>query len=136
MYKSINLNEHEEYLKLLSILEKKTKAIEFVLVDENDTRLVDEFKNFVTSEKEVNKWWGTETSKKCKMYNISATHKIFSYLKKISTFCLIKTGKYGDYAETTDFGMNDIAFFDEKSEPILFTTTHEGYIEIRDDIKF
>ena len=34
----------------------------------------------------------------------------------------------------TDFGINDIAFFDDKELPLLFTTTHEGYITIRDDL--
>ena len=44
------------------------------------------------------------------------------------------TRKEGDVVEETDFGMNDIAFFDDKDLPLLFTTTHEGYIMIRDDL--
>lgn len=29
---------------------------------------------------------------------------------------------------------DDIAFFDDKEIPLLFITTHEGYITIREDL--
>lgn len=134
MYRSINLNEHNEYLKILKVLEQRTKYVEYVLVDEDDTRLIDNLQDCIFAQKNVNKWWGTESSQRCRLYKIKASPKLFSQLKKFSTFCELKTGDWGDYTESTDFGINDIAFFDDKTEPILFTTTHEGYIELRDDI--
>lgn len=136
MYRLIKLNEHSEYLKMLKSLERATKFIEYVLVDEDDTSLVDLLQDDICFQKQVNKWWGTKTSQRCSLYKIKATPKLFSYLKHLSTFCISKIGNCGDYAETTDFGINDIAFFDDKPEPILFTTTHEGYIALRKDINY
>lgn len=134
MYKFINLNDHNEYLKILNILEQKTTYIEYVLVDEDDTQFIETLKNNIVTQKAVNKWWGTKTSQRCSLYKIKASSEVFSQLKKYSTFCILKTGDWGDYTEITDFGINDIAFFDDKLEPLLFTTTHEGYIQLRMDV--
>ena len=43
--------------------------------------------------------------------------------------------EHGEWVEETDFGDKDIAFFDEKKEPMLFTITHEGYVGLRKDLK-
>ena len=136
MYKYIELNEHSDYVKVINILESKTKYIEYVVVDEDDVGLIDYLQGDIIQQKYVNKWWGTKTSQSCCLYKIKSTPKLFSRLKKFSTFCIFKTGDCGDYVESTDFGINDIAFFDDKSEPILFTTTHEGYIALRKDINY
>ncbi len=136
MYRFIKLNERSEYIKMLDKLATAAKFIEYVLIDEDDTGLVDLMQEDIYAQKLANKWWGTKTSQRCRLYRIKATPKLFSYLKRFSTFCILKTGEYGDYAETTDFGINDIAFFDDKPEPILYTTTHEGYIALRKDISF
>ena len=40
----------------------------------------------------------------------------------------------GDRSETTDFGYDDIAFYDKDNRCLLNTTTHEGYIMIDDDL--
>ncbi|MDE7264285.1 MAG: hypothetical protein K2N64_06460 [Anaeroplasmataceae bacterium] len=135
MYKFLKLNEHSEYLKILNILEQKTKYIEYVLVDESDTWFINALQEDIYEQKKVNHWWGTKTSQRCCLYKIKASTTLFSILRKFSTFCVMKSGEWGDYTEATDFGINDIAFFDDRTEPILFTTTHEGYIEIREDIK-
>ena len=136
MYKLITINEHINYLEMLKLLKCKTKYIEYVIVDEEDTRIADKFNQDIVLEKSVNKWWGTKTSQKCKLYRIKASNELFSYLKKFETFCIMKCNQWGDVAQYTDFGINDIAFFDDKNEPILYTTTHEGYIELRNDIKY
>lgn len=136
MYRFINLNNHNDYIKILNILEQKTKYIEFVLIDTDDTTLVDFVQENIYSQKKSNAWWGTSTSQYCDIYKIIPTNKLFAKLKKFKTFCILNKTDYGDIAEITDFGINDIAFFDSKSEPILFTTTHEGYISLRNDINF
>lgn len=135
MYRSIDLNEHSEYVNLLNIISKKAKSIEYVLVDDDDTHLVDNFSDDIVFEKKTNAWWGTSTSQKCTLYRIKASKKLFTYLKNFNTFCILITNEYGDTVQYTDFGINDIAFFDDKAEPMLFTTTHEGYISLRKDIK-
>lgn len=136
MYRFINLNNHNDYLKILNILEQKTKFIEYVLIDTNNTTLVDFVPENIYSQKKSNAWWGTSTSQSCEIYKIIATNNLFSKLRKFKTFCILNTTEYGDIVEITDFGINDIAFFDNKSEPLLFTTTHEGYISLRNDIDF
>lgn len=133
MYKSIELNEHSEYIRIINYLDKAAKHIEYVLIDSDDTRLIDAVQADIYEQKDTNEWWGTQTSRRACLYKIKASPKLFSLLKKFSTFCMIKSGGRGVQTEATDFGINDIAFFDDKSEPVLFTTTHEGIIELRND---
>ena len=132
-YKSVDLTEHSAYESMLNALEKVTKQIEYVLVDDDDTRLPDKFSADVIFKKQVKKWWGTVTSQTCTLYRLYATPALFKYLKRFETFCRLVPTDLDDCPEQTDFGINDIAFFDGKAEPILFTVTHEGYIECRND---
>lgn len=128
------LNNHNEYLQTLKQLENKCKYIEYVLVNEDETEFIERFESLVISSELKNEWWGTKSSQKNKAYKINSSNEIFKYLKQFETFCKYIVSKKGDIAEETDFGINDIAFFDDKDMPLLFTTTHEGYIIIRDDL--
>lgn len=128
------LNSHNEYLQVIKLLENKCKYIEYVLVDENDKEFIERFENLIISEKLKNKWWGTKSSGKSKVYRLKASKEIFNYLSRFETFCKLVFSDKGDIAEETDFGINDIAFFDDNEIPLLFTTTHEGYIEVREDL--
>jgi len=132
------LNKNAKYIKILNALELKTKYIEIVLIDEKETNdLVERFKNDIISTKIVSEWWGTETVAKNKLIKIKASKELFDYLKQFETFCkyyeygsTIKSFLRGDYSKITDFGYDDIAFYDEKEQILLCTTTHEGYIAI------
>ena len=128
------INSHKEYLNALKQLEAKSKYIEYVIINDEETEIIDKFSNSVTEIKQKNKWWGTKSSAKAKIYKITTSKDLFQYLKKYETFCKYTVSIYGDIAENTDFGINDIAFFDDKEMPLLFTTTHEGYITIRNDL--
>ena len=128
------INSHKEYLNTLKQLEIKSKYIEYVLINDEETEIIDKFSNSVTEIKQKNKWWGTKSSTRAKIYKITTSKDLFQYLKKYETFCKYTVSIYGDIAENTDFGINDIAFFDDKEMPLLFTTTHEGYITIRNDL--
>lgn len=128
------LNSHNEYLQVIKLLESKCKYIEYVLVDEDEKEFIDRFESLIISEKLKNKWWGTKTSGKSKVYRLKASKEIFKYLSRFETFCKLVFSDKGDIAEETDFGINDIAFFDDDEIPLLFTTTHEGYIEVREDL--
>ena len=128
------LNNHEDYLKMIKLLEQKSESIEYVLVDEDDTRFIDKFKDSVISVQSKNKWWGTKSSQESKVYKITSSKELFKYLQKFETFCKYTVFNTGDIVENSDFGINDIAFCDQKELPLLFTTTHEGYITIRDDL--
>lgn len=128
------LNNHNEYLQIINQLENKCKYIEYVLVNEDEIKFIKKFENFIISLEQKNKWWGTKSSKKNKVYKLKASNEIFKYLKQFETFCKYTFSKDEDIVEDTDFGINDIAFFDDKEMPLLFTTTHEGYITIRNDL--
>lgn len=128
------LNNHGDYVRVLRRLEEKCRWIEYVLVSDDDS-FVKHFQNSVVSVTKRNKWWGTKSSQKREVYKIKANPEIFNYLRKLETFCLFyPAGDKGDMAEETSFGYNDISFFDDKELPLLFTTTHEGYIFIRNDL--
>lgn len=130
------LNEHDDYLKMLDILESKCLYIEYVLVfDRKRDALIDKFSDDIISQDKTIEWWGTITTPACKKYKIKASKELFNYLKSYETFVkyIMKEG-YPDKCINTDFGINDIAFFDDKEDAMLFTTTHEGYITVRSDI--
>ena len=128
------LNRHADYLYAVKFLETKCDRIEYVLVDEDDTELIELFRDSIKSVKVQNKWWGTKSCGGSKVYTISASKELFRYLRRFETFCKCVTSDFGDNAVETDFGINDIAFFDKNELPLLFTTTHEGYITVRSDL--
>ena len=130
------LNEHEEYLKILKLLEEKTKYIEIVLIDEKETNdLVEKFKSDIVSSKIVSKWWGTQSVAKNRLVRINASKELFDYLQQFETFCKYHVSlQNGEYSELTDFGCDDIAFYNESGEMMLSTITHEGYIMINEKI--
>ena len=57
-------------------------------------------------------------------------------MRKYETFCktIVYKNKLFNYetlqAETTDFGVDDIAFFDSDDNILLATVTHEGFIYV------
>lgn len=129
------LNNHNKYLKVINKLEDKTEYIEIVLIDESeDNELIDQIKDDIISTKKVSKWWGTKTFAKNNLYKIKTSKKLFYLLKKYETFCKYFESDNGDYAETTDFGFDDIAFYDKDGNFLLYTTTHEGYITVSDKL--
>lgn len=136
------LNNHEDYIKILNKIENKCKYIEIVIISgSKHNELINKFNNEIIDTKKVSEWWGTKTNRKNYLYRINSNKKIFDYLRKFETFCKYyeygtnkKSLSRGDYSEITDFGMDDIAFYDEKNNCLLCTTTHEGYILIDEKI--
>lgn len=136
------LNNHKDYINFLEKIKEKCEYIEIVVIDGRKSNdLVNEFKEDILDIKKVYEWWGTKTNKKNNLYKIKCSEKIFIKLKTYDTFCkyfqygttsesLIK----GDYAELTNFGIDDIAFYDSNDNCLLCTTTHEGYIFIDKNI--
>lgn len=129
------LNYHDEYLKVLKLLEKTCKYIEYVLIDEDDTIFVEKFEKFIVSVKKKNTWWGTKSAGESKVVRLRSSKEIFNYMEKFETFCIYVCSDKGDVVERTNFGMNDIAFFDDGELPLLYTTTHEGEVMVREDVK-
>jgi len=128
------LNNHNEYLQAVKQLKCKCRYIEYVLVNEDEKSFIKKFEGHIISTELKNKWWGTKSSKKNQVYKIKSSNEIFVYLEQFETFCKYTFSNSYDMVKDTDFGINDIAFFDDKELPLLFTTTHESYITIRDDL--
>lgn len=132
------LNNHIDYLNMLKLLDKKCNYIEIVLIDGKETNdLVNQFQSDILNISKVNSWCGNMTNGYNKKIKINYSNELFKYLKTKETFCKFATlPEKGDVVNFTDFGLDDIAFFDESTFPLLFTTTHEGYIYVRDDILY
>lgn len=131
------LNNHTEYLQVLKQLKIKSKYIEMVILDEKESNdLINKFKDDVIVQKKVSKWWGTKTKTLNYLYRLKVSDELFKYLSQFETFCkYYEANEIYDYdrQETTDFGIDDIAFYDKNKVPLLCTTTHECYISIRED---
>ena len=129
------LNNHEEYTKILKKLETKCNHVEIVILNERKSNeLVDEFKNDILEIRKVTEWWGTKTKEYNNLYKIKASKKFFEYLQKYETFCKFYFSKNGEYSEKTNFGDDDIAFYDKNNKYLLLTTTHEGEIYISNEL--
>ena len=120
------LNNHEDYQKMLKILEKECS---FIGIDSEHEIVVKHNKDIIKIEKSSS-WWGIETSYINTLYYIKASEALFKDLSKYETFC--KTINYE--AQKTDFGANDIAFFDKNDNILLITNTHEGFISVDERI--
>lgn len=127
------LNNHGDYLKILSILEEMTDYIE--LAYEND--IVDKFKKDIIYKEYTTRWFSEESYPGANLYRIKASKELFDFLRTFETFCKCfldpVTGVYLS-VEETDFGISDIAFYDKEGKSLLETVTHEGDIYIRKDL--
>ncbi len=135
------LNDHKSYLDMLNRLEDKTDYIEIVLRDNaKQNEIVEYFQDDIISSKIVSEWWGTKTSEKQKLFRIKSSKELFKFLPKYETFCKFyacfddEFGQYVGVQECTDFGWDDIAFYDNNDNILLCTTTHECDITINDDL--
>ena len=128
------LNNHEDYLKILDILEKKSNFIGIAGKHE----ITDKFKNDIIKIEKSSSWWTEETSYVEYIYYIKASSELFDFLRKYETFCktIVYKNEFFNYetlqGETTDFGVDDIAFFDNDCNILLATVTHEGFIHVAD----
>lgn len=125
------LNNHEDYLKMLDILEEKTSFIGIT----SHHKIIKKCKKDIISIEKSNKWWGLETSYIETIYYIKTSKKLFELLRKYKTFCMyVIDYNDGDRVYTTSFGNNDIAFFDKDNNILLRTNTHEGDIYVTEEI--
>ncbi len=131
------LNDHNQYLQVIKQLQSKCKYIEYAVIDKDDKKFTEQFEYLVISVSRQKQWWGTKSAQSASVCRLKVSKDVFKYLKQFETFCKYITLQNGRNtearAERTDFGINDIAFFDDTKTPLLFTTTHEGYIWVRED---
>ena len=132
------LNEHKDYLKMLEILEKECS---FIGITE-DHEIIDNFKQDIIKSEKTNTWWGITVSYTNTIYYIKSSKELFEYLKKYETLCKTVRKKMKildieyetDCTELTNFGVNDICFYDTNQKVLLRTNTHEGFIFVEEEI--
>lgn len=135
-YESLTLTDHEQYLRLLSVLEKETAVIEIVQIcgENANEPLIKAAVPFLTKKENVNKWYGTKSGGMgVPKFTVRADKAVFAHLRKYEHFFINSRDKHGwDKVIETDFGLDDIAFLGKSRELLFFTTTHEGYATIAD----
>ena len=115
---------------MLDILEKKCSFIGIGSMDYRHHEIVEKFNSNIIKKEKSSSWWGTKTSFIYTLYYIKTSKELFDYLRKYETFC--KSVNYK--AKETNFGVDDIAFFDKNDNLLLRTTTHEGFIFVDESI--
>lgn len=136
--KSILLTSHDQHLRLLDILEKRTRTIEIVQIcDEDlDEPLIGAAMPFLIKKERVNKWHGTrQGGRGSPKFTLRADKAFFAYLRKYECFFRSMADENRlDYIRETDFGLDDIAFIDSGGAVLFYTTTHEGYAYIAPEL--
>lgn len=128
----LNLTSNEEYLEVLRALEVKTKYIEIVQatwIKEDDEVVNFALDNLQLLEKEKpSEWWGnTYAGDDTVKYRFKADKKYFEFLRKFESFYINEITNNSLKTRGTDFGFDDICFYDEDNNKLFYTTTHEGY---------
>ena len=135
---SIRLTSNKQHLRLLDILEKRTRTIEIVQIcDEDlDKPLIKAAMPFLIRKERVNKWNGTRQGGRGSLkFTLRADVGFFKHLRKYESFFRSMTDENGlEYVRETDFGLDDIAFLDSGEAVLFFTTTHEGHVYIAPEL--
>lgn len=135
---SITLTSHEQHLRLLNVLEKKTRTIEIVQICGEDLNepLIAAAMPFLIKKERVNKWHGTKQGGRgSPRFTVHADKTFFKHLRGYECFFRVVTDENGlDGVRETDFGLDDIAFADGGGAALFFTTTHEGHAYIAPEL--
>lgn len=118
---SITLTSHEQHLRLLDVLEKRTRTIEIVQIcgEDTDDPLIKAAMPFLINKERVNKWHGTKQGGRgSPKFTLRADKAFFRHLRRYEGFFISGKGE-------TDFGLDDIAFIGSGGV-LFYTTTHEG----------
>lgn len=134
---SDKLNDHESYLNILKLLQKKCDYIELLIIDGKDKEsnpIVREFKDDIILVRKGDEGYSTLNN----IVYLKSSKKIFDYLAQYETFCKFykdkKVENDCDRYENTDFGFDDIGFYDKDGNILLGTITHECSIGISDEL--
>ncbi|MBD5384543.1 MAG: hypothetical protein HDR72_06055 [Ruminococcaceae bacterium] len=135
---SIRLASHEQHLRLLDILEKRTRTIEIVQIcDEDlDEPLIKAAAPYLIKKESVNEWHGTRRGGRgAPKFTVRANKEFFKHLRKYESFFRSMTDENRfEYVRETDFGLDDIAFLDSGGAVLFYTTTHEAYAYIAPEL--
>lgn len=138
--KLINVRTHENYLKLLNIVQKNTAYfVVFKGIEHNDGHAdyVFDFCNknlrVVNTTKCANLLSNQKVDERCKHpqytfeVNDADKGKLFKFLKEFETFFHRPSdnNRLNDIKNRVDFGLDDVAFLDDNKNVVCMTVTHE-----------
>ena len=134
--KEITFATKKDYLAVINFLEKQTKYVEIVVSwdDTPNSPLLTNFGDSLVTIKDISHWLETGTKGTLYKYALSLERKkaYFQQLRKFDSFFYNCEHPFsGMYVETTDFGYQDIAFFNLQGELLFYTITHEGLAWIK-----
>lgn len=145
--KEIQIKTHDDYLKLLKILEKSTKyfvvfnGIEYN--DDHDDYVLDFCKKnlrLINTKKCANLLSNQQVADKYKKpqyeYEVdsNSVYKLFKFLREFETFFHRPFDCNKEIKHRVDFGLDDIAFIDSKGDAICMTITHERMLWANDKV--
>lgn len=129
-FNRVLLNTHEQYLELLAKIEKRAVYVEIVqiCVQKSPDQIIEFAKEHLQliDKKSVYKWFGTISHNTAPKYIFVLTKSFWDFLRQFSSFFFNGSNECPWDIINTAFGMDDIAFLDEKYQPLFYTTTHEG----------
>ncbi|MBQ6264373.1 MAG: hypothetical protein IJK60_02885 [Clostridia bacterium] len=118
----VEIENHDDYLKLLKALKKKTKYIVIIQIDEKndkDKHIIQANKSLELAENGfTTAYFSTITSLPGKMKYVfkrpENESEFFDYLEKFNTFF-----------DRKKFGIDDIGFLNNRMKVLAYTITHE-----------
>ena len=137
------LNTHEKYF---GKIREKSKYIEIFIIGNHSNQIIEDFSDDIIERDRVSKIGGNKIYYgEYNLFRIKASGELFEYLRYFETFCKFfnvnityNEDKIVDFERTSiqysDFGIDDIAFYDDDKIPLLSTVTHECIIEVREDL--
>ena len=135
---SIQLISHEQHLRLLNILKKRTRTIEIVQTcgEDLDEPLIKAAMPYLIKKERVFKWHGTKQGGRGSLkFTVRADRAFFKHLQQYEGFYHdINDGPGFLFFRETDFGLDDIAFIDSGGAVLFCTTTHEGHAYIASEL--
>ena len=134
----ITITNHTQYIDILNKIRKATAKIIIVQINGfvKDDPIVETAKQMMILEKQeiVDRWFGTiAPGRKAVQYTFQKKRAYFGYLSDFESFFIVESENPYEVAET-DFGFDDIAFIDQNGEMLFYTTTHEGYAYINEQL--
>lgn len=136
--KRVTLDTTEKYHHFIETVTKKTKVIEYVVLngDRNPNKdMLVVMKNNGSVETLTSSWAGTRVfgKKSNKKYVVQYSDELKKELLKFENFfivnkILLEPNTYKCKLEYTSWGLSDIAFYSHTGDLLAFSTTHEGWV--------
>ncbi|MGN1307738.1 MAG: hypothetical protein ACI4V3_08720 [Faecousia sp.] len=135
------LRTHQQYIRLLEVLNPLTAFIELVPVSPEDDLVVHwalQNMELIEQDAESERYKTGDGKPIYTRYLFRWSEAAFRYLGSLHNFYIYVESPAGHNADVlmeTEFAWTDVAFLDEKRNTIFYTITHEGYAFIQESLR-